>query len=87
MALVLSVRMDTSFSTAGATKRVDSRVRVYAQQQIPLESVQNVLTVLIQMVMESGPRAQPDARSAVIAAALRHALRASPGTIYPTRSV
>ena len=32
---------------------------------MPLKSAKRVLTVLIQMVMESALRAQPDARSAV----------------------
>ena len=64
MALVLSVRVGTSFSTAGATKRVDSRAVRCVKQKV-VESVLHVLTILIQMVMESGPRAQPDARSAV----------------------
>ena len=53
----------TSFSTAGATKRVDSRAVRCARQQL----VGVVLHVPMDkhLTMESAPRAHPDARSVV----------------------
>ena len=45
-----------------------------------MDSVHNVLTILVQMVMVSAPRAQPDAQRAVVAVVLKHAPSASPGT-------
>ena len=63
MVLVLSVRVDTSFSTAGVMKRVGSRVRASARQK----AVESVLHAPMDkhLTMESALRAQPDARSAV----------------------
>ena len=54
----------TSFSTAGATKRVDSRAVRCVHKQITMDSVKRVLILLVQMT-ESAPRAQPDVRSVV----------------------
>ena len=64
MALVLSAQMDTSFSTAGAMKRVDSRAVRCVHKQVTMDSVKRVLILLVQMT-ESAPRAQPDVRSVV----------------------
>ena len=82
MVLVLSVRVDTSFSTAGVMKRVGSRVRASARQK----AVESVLHVPMDkyITTESAPRAQPDARNAVAQAFV---LRASPDTICLVLSV
>ena len=58
-------QVDTSSWTMDAIRQIDSRAARCVQQQIVMESAKRVLAVLIQMVMESAPRAQPNARSAV----------------------
>ena len=81
MVCVPLVQVRISCSPAGATTHKRFLHASFVQKQITTESVLRVLTVLIQMVMESAPRAQPDARSALLAAALRHVPSASRGTI------
>ena len=70
----------TSSWRMDATRQIDSRASKCARQQMPLESVQNVLMSKHQIVVESAPHVQPDARSALLAVTLRHAPSASLGT-------
>ena len=80
MERVLHAKTHTFCSLVGAICRRRTRGILFARK-LPLESVQNVLTDKQQTVgQDPALCARPDARSAVIAAALRHALRASRGT-------